>query len=40
MSYQQINYDVQERIATITLNRPEHLNAFTTAMMKEMVGRA
>ncbi len=37
MSYQQINYDVQERIATITLNRPEHLNAFTTAMMKEMV---
>jgi len=37
MSYQQINYGVADRIATITLNRPERLNAFTAVMMQEMV---
>ena len=37
MSYQQINYEVEERVATITLNRPERLNAFTATMMQEMV---
>lgn len=37
MSYQQISYEVQDRIATITLNRPERLNAFTAGMMQEMV---
>ncbi|WP_373489082.1 crotonase/enoyl-CoA hydratase family protein [Blastomonas sp.] len=34
--YKTIRYDVAEGIATITLNRPEKLNAFTNAMMHEM----
>ena len=35
--YEAISYDVAEHIATITLNRPEKLNAFTAQMMEEMV---
>jgi enoyl-CoA hydratase/carnithine racemase len=34
--YQQILYDVRERIATITLNRPEQLNAWTDVMADEV----
>ncbi len=37
MTYQQILYDVRDRIATITLNRPEKMNAFTGMMMTELV---
>jgi len=37
MDYTQIDYDVAEHIATITLNRPEQLNAFTGVMMNEMI---
>lgn len=37
MEYTQINYDVEDRVATITLNRPEKLNAFTATMMSEMI---
>jgi enoyl-CoA hydratase/carnithine racemase len=33
--YQQILYDVRERIATITLNRQEQLNAWTDVMADE-----
>jgi enoyl-CoA hydratase/carnithine racemase len=37
MEYTQIIYAVDEHIATITLNRPEQLNAFTGTMMYELV---
>ena len=35
--YQEIVYEVRDRVLTITLNRPEVLNAFTTTMMNEMI---
>jgi enoyl-CoA hydratase/carnithine racemase len=35
--YQQILYDVSDRVATITLHRPDRLNAFTGTMMREMI---
>ena len=34
--FAQIRYDVADGIATITLNRPEKMNAFTNVMMREM----
>ena len=37
MPYEQIAYEVDDRVATITLNRPDRLNAFTTQMMRELV---
>ena len=37
MEYNQILYDVADHVATITLNRPDQLNAFTTRMMREMI---
>ncbi len=36
MSYTEILYDVSERIATITLNRPDRLNAYTGTMGDEL----
>ena len=36
MSFEQIRYDVADGAATITLNRPEALNALTVKMMSEM----
>ena len=35
--YSEILYDVAEHIATITLNRPAQLNAFTNTMMRELL---
>ena len=43
MSYTEIRYDVADRIATVTLHRPEKMNAFTHVMRDELVeafGRA
>ena len=37
MEFQTIRLDIADHIATITLNRPEKLNAFNTTMMKEMI---
>ncbi|MGH2760831.1 MAG: crotonase/enoyl-CoA hydratase family protein [Actinomycetota bacterium] len=37
MAYEEIIYDVSDRIATITLNRPDRLNAFTTTMARELI---
>lgn len=36
--FKQITYEVANRIATITLNRPDKLNAFTSRMVHEMLG--
>jgi enoyl-CoA hydratase/carnithine racemase len=35
VEYTQIQYDVANGVATITLNRPEKMNAFTTVMIGE-----
>ncbi len=35
--FSQINYEVSDQIATITLNRPEKLNAFTNTMLHEII---
>lgn len=37
MPYETITLDVEDNIATITLNRPDRLNAFTAKMMAEMI---
>ena len=41
MDYQDIKTDLAEQILTITLNRPDRLNAFTLRMKDEVeIGRA
>ncbi|MDA2968631.1 MAG: enoyl-CoA hydratase-related protein, partial [Actinomycetota bacterium] len=35
--FSQINYEVSDQVATITLNRPEKLNAFTNTMLHEII---
>ncbi len=37
MSYETITYAVADKICTITLNRPDRLNAFTTQMMVDLI---
>jgi enoyl-CoA hydratase/carnithine racemase len=36
-SFETLIYDVQDGVATVTLNRPEKLNAFNTQMMADMI---
>jgi enoyl-CoA hydratase/carnithine racemase len=36
-TFETLLYSVEEGIATITLNRPDKMNAFTAKMMKEMI---
>ena len=40
MHYEQILYDINNGIATITLNRPDRLNAWTRVMAKEVMHAA
>jgi enoyl-CoA hydratase/carnithine racemase len=35
MEFEQIRYEKSEGVATITLNRPERMNAFTPKMLEE-----
>jgi enoyl-CoA hydratase/carnithine racemase len=37
MEFEQIRYEVSDHIATITLHRPDKMNAFTGRMMHEMI---
>jgi enoyl-CoA hydratase/carnithine racemase len=37
MAYETIKYEVEDHVLTITLNRPDKLNAFTGQMMFEMI---
>jgi len=37
MNYREITYEVADRVLTITLNRPEKLNAFTAQMCLELL---
>ncbi|RSN46727.1 crotonase/enoyl-CoA hydratase family protein [Actinomadura sp. WAC 06369] len=37
MPYEEIEYEVADGIATITLNRPDHMNAYTFTMRNEML---
>jgi enoyl-CoA hydratase/carnithine racemase len=37
MSFDEIRYEVQDGVLTITLHRPDRLNAFTQTMMRELI---
>ncbi|HEX6714489.1 MAG TPA: crotonase/enoyl-CoA hydratase family protein [Thermoleophilaceae bacterium] len=37
MDFEQIRYEVADGVLTITLNRPDRLNAFTETMMNELL---
>ncbi len=37
MDFTEIRYEVADRVATITLHRPDRMNAFTNTMMRELI---
>ena len=37
MAYEQIKYEIADNILTITLNRPDKMNAFTGIMQRELI---
>jgi len=37
MDFTEIRYEVADHVLTITLNRPDRLNAFTATMMRELI---
>ena len=37
MNYETIKYEINDKILTITLNRPDRLNAFTGQMMNDLI---
>src|SRR3989440_6788092 len=37
MDFKEIQYEVADRVLTITLNRPERLNAWTPTMQRELI---
>ena len=37
MGYNTIKYDVEDAILTLTIHRPQKMNAFTNEMLKEMI---
>ena len=37
MAYNTIKYQIDEKILTLTLNRPENLNSFTVEMAQELI---
>jgi enoyl-CoA hydratase/carnithine racemase len=37
MEFEQIRYEVEDRVLTITLDRPDRLNAFTPTMARELL---
>ena len=37
MNFETILYEIEDKILTITLNRPDRLNAFTGQMMDELI---
>jgi enoyl-CoA hydratase/carnithine racemase len=37
VAYSTLQYDIEDRILTLTLNRPEVLNAFSVTMAEELV---